>query len=174
MDRGRLGRGLGYGARHAARTLAEAAKAASAPSPAERSRASQVSEARAQSQPQPTAGQSARLPTLEEAGARVMEAHRAVTEAKGRVRTQAAGAGRSMLAPVRKAGGVLWLEMTGSVFALFALFLAPGVWKLRAAVHASPSSSEAQKFYLYLVMLALFVYFAVSSFARAHRRSRRP
>ena len=80
-----------------------------------------------------------RLPTLEEASSRVMEAHRAVTQAKGRVRSQAASAGRSMLAPVRRAGGVLWLEMTGSVFALFALFLAPGVWKLRAAVHASPS-----------------------------------
>ena len=103
-----------------------------------------------------------------------MEAQHAVREAKGRVRSEATNAGRSMLAPVRRAGGVLWLEMTGSAFALFAVFLAPGMWKLRAALHASPSSTEAHKFYLYLLVLVLFTYFAVSSFVRAHRRGKQP
>ena len=83
-------------------------------------------------------------------------------------------AGRSMLGPVRRAGGVLWMEMTGSAFALFALFLAPGLWKLRGAVHAAPTSAEARKFYLYLAILLLFTYFAFSSFVRAHRRGKRP
>ncbi len=103
-----------------------------------------------------------------------MEAQRAFAEGKGRVRTQATSAGRTALSPVRRAGGVLWLEMTGTAFALFTVFLAPGLWKLRGAIHAPLTSGEAQKFYLYLLMLVLFTYFAVSSFVRAHRRGKRP
>ena len=175
MDRVRFGRALGYGARHAAKTLAAAARAASAPSSAP------TASARTQTSPPefqnaiPTR-QRAESPVgdaIRDAGASVLEAQRAYTQATQRTRAGAANAGRSLLAPVKRAGGVLWLEMTGSIFALFALFLAPGVWKLRDALHAPLSSSQAHKFYGYMLIFAVFVYFAVSSFVRANRRGKR-
>ena len=169
MDRVRFGRALGYGARHAARTLVDAAKAASTPSPAERGKAGTPAP---QSKGSPTP--EAPFPFLQEAGSRMVEAQRAIAENKGRARVEAVHASRSMLTPVRRAGGILWLEMTGTAFSLFTVFLAPGLWKLRAAVHAPFFSTEAHKFYLYLLMLILFTYFAVSSFVRAHRRGKRP
>ncbi len=161
MDKVRFGRALGYGARHAAKALTEAAKAASTPST---------------SQPSAASGSTstARMPTLQEAASRVTEANQAVHQAKARVRGSAVTAGRSALAPVRRAGSVLWLELTGTVFAVFALFFAEGLWKLRDGFHQPFSSNEAHKFYLYLVVLLAFVYFAVSSFIRARRREKRP
>ncbi|HUZ05645.1 MAG TPA: hypothetical protein VMU62_09825 [Acidobacteriaceae bacterium] len=66
------------------------------------------------------------------------------------------------------AGRMLWHEVTGVFFALFALFFAQGVWRTRAAWH---QGAEHQHFVLYLAMAALFAYFSVSSFVRSRRRS---
>lgn len=78
---------------------------------------------------------------------------------------------------------VLWLEVTGVFFGIFALFALGSVWRLRAqwhliAAHASgvnlmATRSEGEKQLLgALVMLAIFGYFCVSSFVRARRRER--
>lgn len=180
MDTVRFGRALGYGTRQAARALVEAAKAAAAPSPGDRPGTSAVRthQPSGQQPPRQAGEASDALPTLREAGSSLLKAHQAVSEAqagiKTRARTEAVNAGRSMLSPVKRAGGILWLEMTGCAFSLFALFLAPGLWKLRSALHAAPSSPEAEKFYLYFLVLVLFTYFAISSFVRAHRRGKRP
>jgi hypothetical protein len=82
-------------------------------------------------------------------------------------------AGKSMLAPVKKFSSVLWLEVTGTFFALIALFLAQGVWRLRTSARAPLNTPEAHKFYAYAVIFLLFAWFAVSSFLRARHRGRR-
>jgi hypothetical protein len=98
----------------------------------------------------------------------VVMAARTVAQAK----KESKQAGRSMLTPLKKFSSVLWLELTGSFFALIAAFLGEGVWRMREAFKAAPSSHEAQKAYVYTVVFALFAYFAVSSFVRANRRSK--
>ncbi len=59
------------------------------------------------------------------------------------------------------------LEVTGSFFALFAFSFAVGVWHNRAAV--SQGGPALYRFGLYCVVTLLFLYFAVSNFARARR-----
>ncbi len=162
MDRVRFGRALGYGARHAAKTVMQAVEAAASPSPETTGR---------------PASRPAASPTLQEAARTVGEAHRSVQQAKSQVRgaaTQAAKvAGKSIFAPLARFSGVLWLEVTGTFFALIALFLSQSVWKLRAGFRLPPTSPDALRLYLYTVIFFAFAYFAVSSFVRARRRERR-
>jgi hypothetical protein len=85
--------------------------------------------------------------------------------------------------PVVRLSAVLWLEVTGVFFGIFALFALGSVWRLWGqwrliAAHASGVSlmatrSEGEKQLLgALAMLAIFGYFCVSSFVRARRRER--
>jgi len=67
--------------------------------------------------------------------------------------------------------GVLWLEVVGVVFGIFVLFAAVGVWRLRGEWHSN--AAEYRQLLGALAMLAVFGYFAVSSFVRARRRERR-
>jgi hypothetical protein len=67
--------------------------------------------------------------------------------------------------------GVLWLEVVGVVFGLFVLFAAVEVWRLRGEWHSN--AVEHRQLLGALAMLAVFGYFAVSSFVRARRRERR-
>lgn len=158
MDRVRFGRALGYGARHAAKTVLQAVDAATAPAPE---------------------GAAARRPasSVEEVARTVGETHRTVQQAQRQVRGAVTNAakigGKSMFAPVRRLSGVLWLEVTGTFFAVIALFLSQTVWKLRAGFRLPPTEHDAQKLYLYTVIFLMFAYFAVSSFVRARRRERR-
>jgi len=161
MDKVRLGRALGYGARHAAKTLAKVVDAASAPGVAGTSAAA------------PRAANPEAPRPMAEATRTVMEAHQAVQQARSQVRGAAKTAGRSVLAPVAKFSSVLWLEVTGTFFTLIALFVGQGAWKLRSAFRLSPATHEAQRLYLHTAVFLLFVYFAVSSFLRARRRQRR-
>jgi hypothetical protein len=79
-------------------------------------------------------------------------------------------AGRRVWSPFAHAGSVLWLEITGAFFALFTLFFLQHMWELRAAWR---SGAEHQHFLTYAACTALFGWFAVSSFGRARRRTRR-
>ena len=182
MDRVRFGRALGYGARHAAKTLAAAAEAATSPPP-QRS----TSAARPESQSTPQAGPSGTAATARYAAARQFTqsaaTHTAGRDAAARIgavgrrapqaKAQARGLGRSVWAPLARFSGVLWLEVTGTFFTLIALFVGSGAWRLRGAIHAPASSAQAQKLYLHAAIFLLFAYFAFSSFLRAHRRGRR-
>jgi len=78
--------------------------------------------------------------------------------------------GQSIWGPFVHAGGVLWLEITGLFFALFSLFFAQGVYRLRADWRSGPGH---QHFLIYAVVAIVFMYFAVSSFYRANRKQRR-
>ena len=66
--------------------------------------------------------------------------------------------------------GTLWLEITGLFFALFALFFAQNVMKLRFAYAHGP---EHTHFVLYVLLMLLFCWFSISSFLKARRRSKR-
>jgi hypothetical protein len=89
------------------------------------------------------------------------------------VKAQARNLGRSVWSPFARFSSVLWLEVTGTFFAIFALIAGEAAWKLRAALRLSPGAHEAQRVYLYVAIFVLFAYFAVSSFVRAQQRSRK-
>jgi hypothetical protein len=173
MDKVRFGRALGYGARHAAKAVAEALDAATTPdpTPAER-RPVSMGERGVDGRP---------ADRVVRAAGQVMQAHSAVhgagrevrAEAVRQVSAQAKGRGKAMWSPVARLSGVLWLEVTGTFFAVLALYLSQGLWKQRGMVGAGWSSGEAGKYYLHAVAFAVFAYFAVSSFVRARRRGRR-
>lgn len=76
---------------------------------------------------------------------------------------------QSFFGPVVHAGNVLWLEITGCFFALFAAFFAQNMYVLRAQYAAGPLH---QKFMLYGALTLLFLYFSASSFLRARKKSR--
>jgi hypothetical protein len=79
---------------------------------------------------------------------------------------------RSVMAPVKTFSSVLWLQVTGTFFVLVAMSLGGGLWRLRDAVRQPMASREAGEFYICAGMFLLFVYFAVSNFARARKRER--
>ena len=147
MDRVRFGRALGYGARHAAKTLAKAADAARTPSPATRKAVG----------PRQTV-----VPSGTQGSAGV----RPIPEMKI-VREQATS---SLVTPVVRFSSVVWLQVTGVFFGLVAFTMGMAAWRARAGFHAAASSGSAMKVYAYVVVCALFTYFTVSSFVRAARR----
>jgi hypothetical protein len=106
-------------------------------------------------------------------GAEVASAARATGERSRRVAT-GLGRGtrnftRAVWNPFALATGVLWLEITGAFFALFALFFAQHLYELRGAWRAGP---EHSRFLLYAALTLLFLYFCGSSFVRAGRKQR--
>jgi hypothetical protein len=87
------------------------------------------------------------------------------------------GAGRfsrSFLAPFARAGHVLWLEVMGSFFALFAAIFVSYAFRYRAGLHLAGSDADTHRHLLFSAGAALvFGYFAVTSFMRARRREKR-
>ena len=76
------------------------------------------------------------------------------------------GFGRAFWKPFSAAGRALWHEVTGLFFALFALFFAQGLWRLRDAWKFGP---EHRHFVIDLVMTVVFLYFSISAFVRSRR-----
>lgn len=157
MDRVKFGRALGYGARHAAKTLAQAAEAASAPSAAAKaagSTAAGVSGVR----------RAGNFPAAAPAGRGRSVPDRETVRAAGRQ------ARSSIVAPVVRFSSVVWLQVTGVFFALVAFTMGAAAWRARGALHAGNGSHDAAKLYAYIAVCVLFTYFTVSSFVRAGRR----
>src|ERR1700761_8044634 len=65
--------------------------------------------------------------------------------------------GERIWGPFAHAGGVLWLEVTGCFFALFAVYFGQNAVKLRQQWHTGP---EHAKFLVYCAITAVFLYFA--------------
>jgi hypothetical protein len=86
------------------------------------------------------------------------------------VSQQARQASGALLQPVKRFSRVVGLQVTGGFFALIALAMATGAWKVRDALHRGVTSHEAIRLYVYIGVGAVFAYFAVSSFVRAERR----
>jgi hypothetical protein len=153
MDRVKFGRALGYGARHAAKTLAQAADAASAPRPAK-------------SAPSATRPNAPASRTVE---AKPQVSSRRIPDAQT-VKAAGRQAKSSLVTPVVRFSSVVWLQVSGVFFALVALIMGNVAWRARAGFHAAANSPAAIQLYACVVFCALFTYFAVSSFVRAARR----
>jgi hypothetical protein len=151
MDRVKFGRALGYGARHATKTLIKAAEAASTPNPTVSKAASPPRQATTPPGMQATAG-ARRIPDVQT------------------VKAAGEQAKRSLVTPVVRFSSVVWLQVTGVFFGLVAFTMGMAAWKARATVHAAANSGSAMKVYAYVAVCALFTYFTVSSFVRAARR----
>lgn len=151
MDRVKFGRALGYGARHAAKTLTQAVEAASAPNPS------------AQPAPRPP------TPQPRSVEVRPQACPRRVPDAQT-VKAAARQAKSSLVTPVVRFSSVLWLQVSGVFFALIALIMGSAAWRVREGFHAAANSHAAMKLYACIAVCALFTYFTVSNFVRAAKR----
>ena len=170
MDRVRFGRALGYGARHAAKTLVSAVDAATTPNPNPPGQAAQPASTQQVSTQQVSTQQGPAQP--EHVLRQAVEMTRHVAAAKRQAKTHARGAFAGFWTQLKHSSGVVWLQVTGTFFALFALFMGEGVWKLRADFRSSPATPAAHRLYFYTAVFLVFLYFAVSSFVRARRREK--
>jgi hypothetical protein len=78
--------------------------------------------------------------------------------------------GQAVLGPFTHAGSILWLEITGLFFALFALFFVQSVYRIHTAWRQGP---EHAHLLLYCLLAVGFGWFSVSSFTRAYRKNKR-
>jgi hypothetical protein len=148
MEPKKVGRTLGIGVRVASNMLRQRVEQATAahPGPAE------AANGRPAAPPRP-------------APVRPNLSSRAATAKRG-----AKAFGQALLGPFTHAGSVLWLEITGLFFALFALFFVQSIYRARTAWRQGP---EHTHLLLYVLLAAIFVWFSVSSFTRAYRKSKR-
>jgi hypothetical protein len=178
MDVVRFGRALGFGARQAVKTVTAAVDAATAENPSARSAGGGTNAGQETSRPQTSgAAESAHMT----APAAMSKAASKAAHSAAQTVVQARGAKQAVRRGGRRFGpawrtfvrlwGVLWLEVVGVVFGLFVIFAAIGAWRLRGEWHSN--AAEHRQLLGALAMLAVFGYFAVSSFVRARRRERR-
>ena len=166
MDSVRFGRALGIGARAAARTLVTAVDAATTPNPS------------GSAGTPGSAGGPAKDTKAGTAGVRMGQATARTTS---QVRQTGKGLkqgskrfGEAVWGPFVKLSGVLWLELTGVFFGIFAVFAAGGVWKMRGEWWQTAANHDARtRLIAAAAMAVLFGYFCVSSFVKAGRRGRR-
>ncbi len=76
-----------------------------------------------------------------------------------------------MWGPFAHVSSVLWSEITGVFFGLFAFYFARGAFQYRYAL--ASTAADHGKFVLDLAMALLFGYFAVSSFYIARRKEKK-
>ena len=82
--------------------------------------------------------------------------------------TRAAGRGvGGFLRPFGRVGGILWLEVTGFFFGLFAIYFAQDLWRTRLSYATGP---QHQRFLIAVVLTSLFAYLSISAFWRARRK----
>lgn len=82
--------------------------------------------------------------------------------------TRAAGRGvGGFLRPFTRVGGILWLEVTGFFFGMFALYFAQDLWRTHLSYLSGP---QHQRFLIAAAMTLVFGYLSVSAFWRARRR----
>ncbi len=158
MDRVRLGRALGYGTRHAAKTVAAVVEAATAEGSGARPAARGTGA--------PATGR--RLPAERSQPPRSRAAAQRVDVGNGLRQMK-----RSFWQPLAVFSGALWLRVTGLFFALIALTMGAGAWRLHPGLHSGIAFPGPRRFWVFAAFAALFGYFAVSSFVRASLKERR-
>jgi len=166
MDRVRFGRALGFGARQAVKTLVTAVDAATTESPSRKSGAT--------SRPQATSRPPAQVQTPEPRTKPVSKTAARAKEVPQGLRRGSKRFGEAVWNPFVRLSGVLWLEITGVFFGIFALGAMGAVWRLRGDWRLTTANAASHRSLLGAVaMLVVFGYFCVSSFVRAKRRERR-
>ena len=71
------------------------------------------------------------------------------------------------LAPFRRVGGAIWLEVTGVFFLLPVVVFGPTLWRTRMSWAQGP---DHRAFLSSAVVVVVFLYLGVSSFWRARKR----
>lgn len=98
-------------------------------------------------------------------------AWRAQAQTQGKIAGRAArAAGRGVggfLRPFRRVGGILWLEVTGFFFGLFAAGFAFHLWRVRQSYASGPQHAQ---FLIAAVLTLVFAYLSASAFWRARRK----
>jgi hypothetical protein len=151
-----IGRALGIGVRVAGRIAgqriaASAQSAASAPNSANRSVTHvDINSARAQS---------AVAASTMVAQSQAQTAVRTAAHNNGSLRSGISG----FLRPFRRVGGIVWLEVTGSFFLLFAAVFALRLWQNWSGIGATSRDFA-------IGAAIVFLYLGISSFWRARRR----
>src|SRR6185437_4176430 len=197
MDAVRFGRALGLGARQAAKTVISAVDAARAENPSGPTPAARPASASSANRASSTAGSSvprtssavvgppAAMPNLQRratdpapnANRAAKSVARAASGGAAQVRGVKEGFARfrdSTVEPVVRLSGVLWLELTGVFFGIFALSTGVAIWRLRGQWRPALAHPVMHAGLLVAVaVFALFAYFCISSFVRARRRERR-
>jgi hypothetical protein len=86
------------------------------------------------------------------------------------ITAQTAGRGflGGILQPFRRVGGIVWLEVTGFLFLLFAAIFVLRLWQNWAEF-----SHQRFELYSVIAVAVVFAWLGVSSFWQAHRRSQR-
>ena len=115
------------------------------------------------------AAEQARFEAVRAAGQRGRQVGAGVGQGTRKLAQGSRNFGRAVWNPFALATSVLWLEITGMFFALFALFFAQHLYELRGAWRSGP---EHLRFELYTALLFLFLYFSASSFVRARRKQK--
>jgi hypothetical protein len=164
MDRVKFGRALGYGARHAAKAIKNAAEAASAPDPV--SVRKPVSNPVQTSAPRPATTVGTKAAS---AAAAFQQARSVMSDVNTQRAKVNAAAKKSVLVPVKQFSSAVFLQVMGTIFGLFALVMAQAVWRQHEAFHPPYGASPALNLYMTAAMFALFAWFCVSSFVRANR-----
>ena len=168
MDSVRFGRALGIGARAAAKTLVTAADAVAAPNPSAKTKPKPTAEASSKSTENRAASSGIAVSRMGQQAART--AAQAI-HTKDSLKQGGKRFGQAVWGPVVKLSGVLWLEVTGVFFGIFALFAVGGAWKLRGEMHRTVLNQAGHEQFIGAVAMAvLFGYFCVSSFVKANRR----
>jgi hypothetical protein len=163
MNANEFGKRLGIGVRVAGRIAQqrteESARKAQAAQPNGNSQAQGVVEPPSQ-----------RVPAGQASAPRIIPNAREVREIKEKSHKLTRAAGRGVggfLRPFRRVGGILWLEVTGFFFGLFALFFAQDLWRSRLNYAAGPLHT---RFLVAAVLTVIFAYLSASAFWRARRR----
>ncbi len=161
MDSVRFGRSLGIGARLAGKALSKALE----PAPANSANGvKEASVSRVQSTGQRFAESAAHTRVT-------MQAKAPEYRAKGKAIAHGTKRfGEAIWGPLAHAGRVLWLEVVGVFFAVFALFFGQQTWSRRTDFAYGP---EHQHFIAFGFVCAMFLYLSSSSFLRARRKPRK-
>jgi hypothetical protein len=168
MDSVRFGRTLGIGARLAAKTLATAVDAATAPNPSGSSKPAGAAAAAASSDRSKAEASGARL------GEKTARTTAQVVQTGKGLKRGGKRFGEAVWRPFVKASSQLWLEFTGVFFGIFAVFAVSNAWKMRGELHETAANHEAHGHLLLAVVMAVvFGYFCLSSFVKANRTGKR-
>lgn len=152
MDRVRFGRALGQGAREAAKALVKAADAAAAPNPRPAAPKPVTKDARP-------------------AGAVLADHVQRAQVTRANMKRGGRRFSKAVWAPMARAGSVLWLEVTGVLFGMFAVAAGAAVWRDRGNFLAG--GNAGQHAWFAAAMLAVFAYFTISSYVKAAKRGKR-
>ena len=167
MEPNSFGRRLGIGVRVAGKMLRQ--RAAGSPRPAGFAPAARPVQAGSSGTGRSSSGATGGFGASAGAAARRVQPKNFVEPAR-RVAQGTRRFGQAFWGPLVHTGATLWLEITGLFFALFALFFAQNVIRVRSDYAHGP---EHEHFILYLVLMLVFCWFCFTSFHKAYKRGKR-